>query len=42
MIGLKGPWKAIPMTAIGPTILKTLGIQNPQFGAQPPLADIFK
>lgn len=32
----------IPMTAIGPTILKTLGIQNPQFGAQPPLADIFK
>ena len=32
----------IPMTAIGPTILKALGIENPRFGAQPPLADIFK
>lgn len=32
----------IPMTAVGPTILKALGIDNPQFGAQPPLADIFK
>jgi predicted AlkP superfamily pyrophosphatase or phosphodiesterase len=32
----------IPMTAIAPTVLKALGIENPQFGAQPPLADIFK
>lgn len=32
----------IPMTAIGPTILKALGIENPRFGAEPPLADIFK
>jgi predicted AlkP superfamily pyrophosphatase or phosphodiesterase len=32
----------IPMTAIGPTILKALGIDDPQFGARPPLADIFK
>jgi predicted AlkP superfamily pyrophosphatase or phosphodiesterase len=32
----------IPMTAVGPTILKALGIENPRFGAQPPLVDIFK
>jgi hypothetical protein len=32
----------IPMTAIGPTILKALGIENPRFGAQPSLADIFR
>ena len=32
----------IRMTAIGPTILQSLGITDPQFGAQPPLSDIFK
>jgi predicted AlkP superfamily pyrophosphatase or phosphodiesterase len=32
----------IPMTAIGSTILKALGIENPNFGTQPPLKDIFK
>jgi len=32
----------IPMTAVAPTILEALGIENPQFGAHPPLADIFK
>lgn len=32
----------IRMTAIAPTILKALGIENPQFGDEPPLADIFK
>lgn len=32
----------IPMTAVGPTILKALGIEDPQFGAHPPLDDIFK
>jgi len=30
------------MTAIGPTILKALGIDDPQFSVEPPLADIFK
>lgn len=32
----------IPITAVGPTILKALGINDPQFGAHPPLVDIFK
>ena len=32
----------VPMTAIGPTILKALGIDDPQFGDQPALADIFR
>ncbi len=32
----------IPMTAIAPTLLKDLGIENPQFGAQPPLSEILK
>lgn len=32
----------ISMTAIGPTILKALGIDDPQFGVEPPLTDIFK
>jgi hypothetical protein len=30
------------MTAIGPTILKAMGIDDPDFGARPPLAEIFK
>jgi len=32
----------IPMTAIGPTILKAMGIDDPKFGSRPPLDDIFK
>jgi predicted AlkP superfamily pyrophosphatase or phosphodiesterase len=32
----------IRMTAVGPTILKALGINDPQFGDTPPLEDIFK
>lgn len=32
----------IRMTAIGPTILKSMGIDNAQFGAERPLEDIFK
>ncbi len=32
----------VPMTAIGPTILKALAIENPKFGTQPALEDIFK
>ncbi len=32
----------IRMTAIGPTILKALEINNPHFAAQPPLEEIFK
>jgi predicted AlkP superfamily pyrophosphatase or phosphodiesterase len=32
----------VPMTAIGPTILKALGIEDPNFGASAPLKDIFK
>lgn len=32
----------ICMTAIGPTILKAMGIDDPHFGKQPPLLDIFK
>jgi predicted AlkP superfamily pyrophosphatase or phosphodiesterase len=30
------------MTQIAPTILKAMGIADPQFGTQPPLNDIFK
>ena len=32
----------IRMTSVGPTILKAMGIDNPKFGDDPPLADIFK
>jgi predicted AlkP superfamily pyrophosphatase or phosphodiesterase len=32
----------IPMTAIAPTILKALGIDDREFGDQPPLEEIFK
>lgn len=32
----------IPMTEIGPTILKAMGIQDPTFGDRPPLEAIFK
>jgi predicted AlkP superfamily pyrophosphatase or phosphodiesterase len=32
----------IRMTSVGPTILKALGINDPQFGAAAPLRDIFK
>ena len=32
----------IPMTVIAPTILKALGIDDRQFGEQPPLEEIFK
>ncbi len=32
----------VPMTAIGPTLLKALGIQDPKFGTQPALKEIFK
>jgi hypothetical protein len=32
----------IPMTAIGPTILRAMEIDDPQFGGQRPLLDIFK
>jgi predicted AlkP superfamily pyrophosphatase or phosphodiesterase len=32
----------IPMTALGPTILRALGIDDPNFGSTPPLAEIFK
>lgn len=32
----------IPMTALGPTILRALGIDDPNFGSAPPLAEIFK
>ena len=32
----------IPMTTIGPTILKAMGINDPSFGAHPPLVEIFK
>lgn len=32
----------IRMTEIGPTILKALGIDDPQFGSEPPLIDILK
>ncbi len=31
-----GNFRHIPMTAIGPTILRALGIENPQFGVPPP------
>ncbi len=32
----------IPMTAIGPTVLEDLGIDDPQFGSHSPLSDIFR
>jgi len=32
----------IRMTCVGPTILRALGINDPTFGDQPPLAEIFK
>ncbi len=32
----------IRMTSVGPTILKAMGIDNPKFGDDPPLEDIFK
>jgi len=32
----------IRMTSVGPTILKAMGIDNPKFGDDPPLQDIFK
>ena len=34
--------RRIPMTAIAPTILKALGIENSQLGSHPPLNEIFK
>jgi predicted AlkP superfamily pyrophosphatase or phosphodiesterase len=34
--------RRIPMTAIGPTVLRALGIGNPTFGSHPPLDEIFK
>jgi hypothetical protein len=30
------------MTAIGPTVLKAMGIEEAPFGDDPPLEDIFK
>jgi hypothetical protein len=30
------------MTAVAPTVLESLGIENPDFGAHPPLEEIFK
>ena len=39
----KGSWlRRIPMTAIGPTILKVLGIEDPHFGSERPLVEILK
>jgi predicted AlkP superfamily pyrophosphatase or phosphodiesterase len=32
----------IPMTALGPTILRAMGVNDPHFGSEPPLAGIFK
>ncbi len=32
----------IPMTAVGPTILKAMGIDDPSFGDSPALRDVFK
>jgi hypothetical protein len=32
----------IRMTEIAPTILKAMGIDDPKFGDEPPLTDIFK
>jgi hypothetical protein len=32
----------IRMTEIAPTVLKAMGIDDPEFGAQPPLTEIFK
>jgi predicted AlkP superfamily pyrophosphatase or phosphodiesterase len=34
--------RRIRMTAVAPTVLKSLGIENPEFGAHPPLDEIFK
>ena len=34
--------RRIPMTAIGPTILKVLGIEDPHFGSERPLVEILK
>jgi predicted AlkP superfamily pyrophosphatase or phosphodiesterase len=34
--------RRIPMTAVGPTLLRALGIEKPSFGSHPPLAEIFK
>ncbi len=32
----------VPMTAIGPTLLKALGVDKPDFGVSPPLEEIFR
>ena len=32
----------VPMTRVGPTLLKAMGIKDPTFGKEPPLAEIFK
>jgi predicted AlkP superfamily pyrophosphatase or phosphodiesterase len=42
--GIKGGLNLhrIRMTAIGPTLLKALGIDDPRFGSQPPVNSIFK
>jgi arylsulfatase A-like enzyme len=32
----------IRMTEIAPTILKAMGIDDPKFGDEPPLVEIFK
>jgi predicted AlkP superfamily pyrophosphatase or phosphodiesterase len=32
----------VPMTRVGPTVLKAMGIKDPTFGKEPPLTDIFK
>jgi len=32
----------IRMTSIGPTLLKAMGIEDPHFGSQPPLTEMFK
>jgi predicted AlkP superfamily pyrophosphatase or phosphodiesterase len=32
----------ILMTALGPTILRAMGVNDPDFGREPPLADIFR
>lgn len=42
--GIKGgvDLHRIRMTSVGPTLLKAMGIDDPQFGDEPALADIFK
>jgi predicted AlkP superfamily pyrophosphatase or phosphodiesterase len=42
--GIKGgvDLHRIRMTAVGPTILKAMGVNDPQFGDEPALQDIFK